>query len=102
MDPNGRTIDQPAIYEGWCNYETWAVALWVDNHENVYKDARRLVAEATKKMDPIARLRADAEIMLRGRLAADQMSYLARDLLHAAIARVNWKEIAAHWMAHDD
>ena len=30
-------------YNGWENYETWNVALWVNNDEGLYNIARRCV-----------------------------------------------------------
>ena len=27
-------------YDGWCNYETWNVALWIGNDEGLYNLAR--------------------------------------------------------------
>jgi hypothetical protein len=30
-------------YNGWTNYETWNVALWVDNDESVYHEKLRLL-----------------------------------------------------------
>lgn len=28
-------------YQGWANYETWNVALWLGNDEGLYNEARR-------------------------------------------------------------
>jgi hypothetical protein len=28
-------------YNGWTNYPTWAVALWIDNDEPLYRESRR-------------------------------------------------------------
>jgi hypothetical protein len=30
-------------YNGWTNYETWNVALWINNDEGLYNIARRCV-----------------------------------------------------------
>jgi len=30
-------------YNGWENYETWNVALWIDNDQSLYDIARRCV-----------------------------------------------------------
>lgn len=36
-------------YNGWTNYETWAVALWIDNEQSTHEQARLMTAETRAK-----------------------------------------------------
>lgn len=99
-------------YNGWTNYETWVVNLWMDNNEGSYDYWREIAediyhnqAEEQKhfsKMD-------DAVVILADRLKNDHeeakdeilerlelTSSLWADLLGAALAETNWREIAEH------
>lgn len=39
-------------YQGWKNYETWAVALWIDNDREVSLTVRAIVREAMQTFEP--------------------------------------------------
>ena len=36
-----QTTIEDTTYNGWSNYETWNVALWIQNDEGLYNQARR-------------------------------------------------------------
>lgn len=99
-------------YNGWTNYETWVVNLWMDNNEGSYDYWREVAediyhnqAEEQKhfsKMDDAVVILADRlkndheeakdEILERLELTAS----LWADLLGAALSEANWREIAEH------
>lgn len=106
-------------YNGWTNYETWNVKLWLDNEEGDYrywKDAAEtayreaLDDEAEDSETPTAEETQDAIDEAVGNLAdqlkteLDQemeergvpaLSGFYADLLNAALSEVDWHEIAA-------
>lgn len=83
-------------YNGWKNYETWAVKLWMDNEESTYKhwrdESRRL---ARKAIDKDEFLSAMSEALKEGHeQAAPDLDGVWSDLLGAALSEVDWYEIA--------
>ena len=104
-------------YNGWTNYETWVTALWLDN-EQATQDYWREVArmcradgraalEANKTISTVDQA---ARLFLVERLQEEvaettpltDKSSLYADLLGAALERVNWYEIADHWLENLD
>ena len=97
-------------YNGWTNYETWAVALHLGNEEGSATHWR-LEAESTLEQsisdypDDIERARADATGTLAQALkddlednAPDLGHSVYADLLTAALEAVNYHEIAQHYI----
>jgi hypothetical protein len=100
-------------YNGWTNYETWVVNLWMDNErgqQDYWADeARQCYGKARAKdsltqRDMAAIALADRIIEEHGR-AATEMLKQARyetgplaDLLTGAMSAVNWDEIARSWV----
>lgn len=101
-------------YNGWTNYETWVVNLWLDNDEfshdhwvGIARDIYENEAQEQKyfsKMDDAVVILSDKlkndheeakdEILERLNLTAS----LWADLLGAALSETNWREIAEHFL----
>ena len=100
-------------YNGWTNYETWLVALWLDNEPGTYGYWREQAREHRKSAPNCWQVR--ERIWMPDRAAvfnlADQLkeemedanplseSSLFSDLLTAALCEVDWQEIAEHYLA---
>ena len=100
-------------YNGWTNYETWVVNLWIDNDEGSQANAKEMADRSYKeapedgqgniesfyKLDYAILSQADAlkELIEDMNPLASEAS-LFTDLLGAALAEVNWREIAKHHM----
>jgi hypothetical protein len=92
-------------YEGWTNYETWAVNLWLSNDEGSYDYVLGLACEALDDEDVPRALEALAvelkeDLSENSPLAGEASVY--SDLLGAALDRVEWREIADHWIRAAD
>jgi len=85
-------------YNGWTNYETWLVKLWMDNEEGSYRFFQEQ-AEQVCKDDPDEedndRIRTLAEIIQTSHEESlPKLEGFAADLINGALAEVNWEEIA--------
>jgi hypothetical protein len=97
-------------YEGWTNYETWCVALWIDNEEGSYHASRELAKDLYRQAETsrdgrftrefnaaCALAEALKEEHEEGNPLADKPSVYS-DLLSAALRDVNWHEIATQYV----
>jgi hypothetical protein len=90
---NARLASERALegYNGYDNYETWCVCLWLDNDEGLQQQAREIVREHNAvpfgAADGLKRWVTDE-------LLPDLGASFAADLLGAAMSEVNWLEIA--------
>ena len=95
-------------YNGWSNYETWAVKLWLDNEPGPYeywsdrakeilRDPRiseYLTTEQTARQDLADELKNDHEENL-----PQMQPSVFSDLLNAGLSEVDWYEIAESMLA---
>jgi hypothetical protein len=91
-------------YNGWSNYETWVVNLWMDNEQGsqdfIRETAKEIYAEA-KATDSWTR-EESARFCLSDwlRVLYDEnlpaVPGVYGDLLGGALGAVNWDEIARH------
>lgn len=83
-------------YNGYWNYETWAVALHIDNDEAEQELWSERAAELTED-DLVDSLKEYHEESAEA--GKNALPWFARDLLDAALGEVNWREIAEHLRA---
>lgn len=96
-------------YNGWTNYETWNVALWMDNergsHDYWIERAQEVWgnSKAEKPFSREERAIFDLSDMLESEFEDAQADFLERaeasssmwaDLVGSALSEVNWREIA--------
>ena len=86
-------------YNGWTNYETWNVALWIDNEQGTYWEARDM-ARQSRTAGALAQSLKDWITDMAPDLGASMFA----DLLGAALSEVDWYEIAGHYFeeTHED
>lgn len=100
-------------YNGWANYETWLLKLWMDNDQGSDQYYRELAQEvydaavATRSFtrDEQAQLDLADRIKEEYENAQSELAGVTgfwSDLLSAAMSEVNWQEIAEHMIADVD
>jgi hypothetical protein len=84
-------------YNGWTNYETWVVKLWLDNEEPSY---RYWTGEARRWKGQDGAVSGLAEQLKEELAEASPVNEptLYGDLMNAALEEVNWLEIAESYL----
>lgn len=96
-------------YNGWTNYETWCVNLWMNNeqgsHEFFLENARQIHEETAAYNNTGLKLKNLQTIRFANWLQDyysqenwPELSGVYEDLLRGAFDAVNWDEIARHYI----
>ena len=84
-------------YNGWTNWETWIVNLWMDNDQKIYDHYGKMARVEISKDKRSASYKLSLAIQEQ---VDDWMPHLDNslylDLLNGAMREVNWIEIARH------
>lgn len=96
-------------YNGWLNYETWCVSLWLGNDEGRYRAVTEQAADFYRDAPDQADREGWATIKLAGYIQESiedenpcTGASVFSDLMSAALGEVDWYEIAEHYIADVD
>lgn len=89
-----------STYNGWANYPTWNVALWLGNDQGLYETSREMTefARRTTDGDPTYSLANALKEWVREMGDLDEASCRS-DLLGWAFDQVEWRDIATNLLS---
>jgi hypothetical protein len=101
-------------YNGWTNYETWLVKLWMDNDQGSDEYWRERAQEAwndatpgsyewqTREEEAVSALADEIKEQHEESVESCGVTGVLSDLLNAALSEVNWREIARAYLDEVD
>jgi len=93
-------MSEDTKYNGWLNYQTWNVALWIDNDQGSQEfwiERAEALVEEHGKEDAVYPLSQELEAEFDENMP-EGVSGTYADLLGHALGMVDWYEIAQHYV----
>ena len=81
-------------YNGWCNYETWLIKLWIDNDEPFYNTVQTVACGYAGDPHGLAKWLENWHDRTASDKLGGNMTGPIADLVSASLREVNWYEIA--------
>lgn len=103
-------MSEDTRYNGWTNYETWLIKLWMDNEQgsNEYWEemATECMTYAIDNESDAETVKDAARNSLAERIHDEHEYYVDEigltgfmaDLMNSSLSRVDWREIAEHYV----
>lgn len=95
------TDTEDKTYNGWANYETWVINMWLSNDEGIYEETNGIIEQQLNEpvitacealKDFVEEL---AEATTSGVLGG---SSFVTDLFQGALSEVDWREVVTNWV----
>ena len=103
-------MKKKAEYQGWSNYETWAVALWINNDQGLYEmfkedveqmrsDGSSDLAEEGSYSDIVVNMADNMQGFFEEQVEGLNLEGVFADLMNRAMSEVDWREIAKDFIS---
>ncbi len=90
---------EASTYQGWKNYPTWCINLWISNDEPLYREWLNMVHRAgADSASDLGQSLKDWVQEFPGIGDEDAVVGFPADLLGYALDQVDWMEIATTWI----
>ena len=85
-------------HNGWKNYETWLIALWIDNEQCLQEEAHEIARQNNtgETYDLAHALKNWVEDWPEVSEVIERGSFVS-DMLNAAMSEIDWYELAEHY-----